>query len=177
MFKFEVDQDINLVFLHQAMAEDLYALVDANREYLGEWLPWVSETNSPDDTRLFIEQSIVSYSKGEESSCAIEYKGQIAGTIAYVKISELRKAVELGYWLSPHLQGYGIITRSCNSLIQYAFTEMKMQKVQTRVATENLASRKVCERLGCSLEGIITNAENINGRIVDMAMYGLHAKR
>lgn len=177
MFKFEVDQDINLVFLHQALAEDLYALIDANREYLGEWQSWVFRTKSADDSKSFIEKSIAAYSKGEELSCAIEYKGQIAGIIAYVKISEPRKTVELGYWLSSHLQGYGIITRSCNSLIQYAFTEMKMHKVEIRAAAKNFPSRKVCERLGCSLEGIITNAENINGRIVDMAVYGLHAKK
>ena len=41
-------------------------------------------------------------------------------------------------------------------------------------ATENLASRAICERLGMKLEGIISNAENLNGRIVDHAIYGLH---
>ncbi|HIF9169539.1 TPA: GNAT family N-acetyltransferase, partial [Photobacterium damselae] len=40
-------------------------------------------------------------------------------------------------------------------------------------AIENKASRKVCERLGLTLEGIITRAENINGRVVDHAVYGL----
>ena len=90
--------------------------------------------------------------------CAIEYKGQLTGVLSYIKILEWLRKVELGYWLSLELQARGIISRSCKKLIHHAFTEMKMQKVEMRVATENVASRTVCEQLGCSLEGIINNA-------------------
>jgi len=51
-----------------------------------------------------------------------------------------------------------------------------MQKVQISVAVDNQPSRKVCERLGFSLEGVITRSENLNGRVVDHAIYGLSRK-
>lgn len=51
-----------------------------------------------------------------------------------------------------------------------------MEKVEISAAVENAASRAVCERLGCELEGIITRNENLNGRIVDHAIYGLERK-
>ena len=54
-----------------------------------------------------------------------------------------------------------------------AFTDLDMDKVEISAAEKNVASRKVCERLGFKLEGVITQAENINGRIVDHAVYGL----
>jgi len=54
-----------------------------------------------------------------------------------------------------------------------AFIELSMSKVEISAAVENQASRSVCERLGFTLEGIITRAENLNGRIVDHAVYGL----
>jgi ribosomal-protein-serine acetyltransferase len=48
-----------------------------------------------------------------------------------------------------------------------------MEKVQISAATQNKPSRAVCERLGFSLEGVITRAENLNGPVVDHAIYGL----
>jgi ribosomal-protein-serine acetyltransferase len=80
---------------------------------------------------------------------------------------------EIGYWLSETHQGNGIITRSVSTLINLAFFELCFDKIQISVAVDNQPSRTVCERLGMKLEGIITNSENINGRILDHAIYGL----
>jgi ribosomal-protein-serine acetyltransferase len=76
--------------------------------------------------------------------------------------------------LKESAQGHGIITRVCKKLIEIAFNELNIHKIEISAATENFASRAVCERLGMELEGIISNAENLNGRIVDHAIYGLH---
>ncbi|MFA0502952.1 GNAT family N-acetyltransferase, partial [Vibrio sp. 10N.222.46.A1] len=58
--------------------------------------------------------------------------------------------------------------------IDIAFNELDMEKVEISAATGNQSSRKVCERLHFTLEGIITRNENLNGRIIDHAIYGLH---
>ncbi|MFX3824761.1 GNAT family N-acetyltransferase, partial [Streptococcus suis] len=57
--------------------------------------------------------------------------------------------------------------------IEMAFRELNMQKVEISAAVDNAPSRNVCKRLGFNLEGIITCAENLNGRVVDHAVYGL----
>ncbi|MCP4970425.1 MAG: GNAT family N-acetyltransferase [Arcobacter sp.] len=54
--------------------------------------------------------------------------------------------------------------------------DLKMEKVEISVAVENIKSRAVCKRLNMKLEGIISNSENINGKIVDHAIYSLHKK-
>ena len=84
------------------------------------------------------------------------------------------KKVEIGYWIKESVQGNGIINRVCKKLIEIAFTDLSMNKIEISVASDNLASKAVCERLEMKLEGIISNAENLNGRIVDHAIYGLH---
>ena len=149
MFRLAVDKEIDLVFLQKSMAPMLYTLVDKNREHLRVWLPWVDNTRSVADIESFIERSIVNFARGDELVYGIEYRGKLAGVISFYSISEPLKKATLGYWLSSDLQGNGIITRCCKQLIRYAFTEMKMEKVEIRVATENASSRKVCERLGC----------------------------
>ena len=174
MFTYRVDKEINLIFLQHSMADSLYELVDANREYLKEWMPWVANTNSPDDIKAFIERSINGFSKNESLVCGIEYQETLVGIISFNKISKELKKVVLGYWIAEQMQGRGIITRCCNSLIEYAFDEMEMQKVEIRSASDNTKSRSVCDRLGFTLEGVVSNSENINGRIVDHAVYGIH---
>jgi ribosomal-protein-serine acetyltransferase len=52
-----------------------------------------------------------------------------------------------------------------------------MQKVQILIATGNLKSRAVCERLGIKLEGIVTNEEKVVDRILDHAIYGIHREK
>ena len=177
LFKLEVDKEIDLLFLQSSLANELYALVDSNREHLGQWLPWVKGTTSVTDIESFIERSVVGFSKGETLVCVIEYKGKLGGVIGYNKISKALKKVELGYWISSHLQGKGIINRACKKLIDQAFNELHMEKVEIRVATKNLSSRNVCKKLGCSLEGEVTNSESLNGNIVSHAVYAIHANK
>ncbi|OCH03856.1 hypothetical protein A6D98_00435 [Aliivibrio fischeri] len=68
---------------------------------------------------------------------------------------------------------YWIITRAVSKLVDIAFTDLQLEKIQIAAGEHNLPSRKVCERLEMTLEGIITNRENLNGRIINHAIYGL----
>ncbi|HIF9323394.1 TPA: GNAT family N-acetyltransferase, partial [Photobacterium damselae] len=114
----------------------------------------------------YIKFSLLNYADGRALVCAVIYQNALVGTVSLNHIDETLKKVEMGYWVSEEYQGRGIITRSATTLIDMAFTELGMLKVQISAAIENKASRKVCERLGLTLEGIITRAENINGRVV-----------
>jgi len=173
IFRQEVDSEINLIMLQDSLAENLFQLVDSDREYLNKWLPWVNHTKSVKDTKVFIKNSIIDFAEGKSIIVAIEYCNKIVGVTGYNTIDKDLKKVEIGYWISSKQQGKGIVTKSCNKLIQYAFNELEIKKVQISVATENIKSRKICEILGMKLEGIIKNSEKIHGKIIDHAIYGI----
>jgi ribosomal-protein-serine acetyltransferase len=50
-----------------------------------------------------------------------------------------------------------------------------MNRVEVRAGVENLRSRRVAERLGFSLEGVMREAERVGGRFVDHAVYSILA--
>lgn len=175
LFRHEVDSEVKLVFLQESLAENLFKLIDSDRDYLSEWLPWPPLTKSMEDEKTFIKSAIIAFAEGKSMACAIEYLGQIVGVIGYNKIDKSLSKVEIGYWLSSKFQGKGIVTRACKYLIQYAFDGLNIEKVQISVATGNKASRNICERLGLTLEGVIRNYENLHGEIVDHAVYGIRA--
>ncbi|WP_461534870.1 GNAT family N-acetyltransferase [Spongorhabdus nitratireducens] len=174
MFSALVDDDIRLCLVQHSFAPRYTELVAAHSEYLSQWLAWPEKCNTEEAFRAFVTRSLHDYADGKSLTCAIEYRGEIVGNISFNAILDDRKMVEIGYWLAESYQGQGIVTRACRFLINHAFTALDMDKVQISVAEDNKPSRAVCERLGMTLEGIISNREKIGDRILAHAVYGLH---
>lgn len=173
MFSLRVDEQIQLKLVHPSFAPLYVELVKENYDDLAEFLVWPPHCKTKADFEGFVKRMLHEYADGKSITCGIFYYDELAGNVCYKDIDHDLKKVEIGYWLAGKHQGKGIVTRVCRMLIDYAFDELKVDKVEISAATENKASRAVCERLGMTLEGVITNAENINGRIVDHAVYGL----
>lgn len=173
MFSLQVDTDIKLFLVQHSFAPNYAQLAEENLAYLEQWLAWPPHCKTEQEFRAFIGKSLHDYADGKSMVCAIFYNDLLVGNVSFNTINHDLKKVEIGYWITQSAQGNGIMTRVCNKLIEIAFEQLLMDKVEISAATENLASRAVCERLGMKLEGIISNAENLNGRIVDHAIYGL----
>ncbi len=177
MFKLKVDQEISLLLVHERFAARYAELARENYDYLAEWLAWPSFAKTEADFRKFALDSLHKYADGKGMNCAIEYRGEIIGNSGFNTIQSDLRTVEIGYWIGEKYQGNGIITRVCRFLIEYAFDELKMDKVQIASAVDNQPSRAVCERLNMNLEGIVTNRERVGDRILDHAIYGIHRNR
>jgi ribosomal-protein-serine acetyltransferase len=60
-------------------------------------------------------------------------------------------------------------------LVDYAFHEYRLNRVQIRCATENKKSCAIIERLGFMKEGRIRQAEFLYDHYVDLFIYGMIA--
>ncbi|MDG3088450.1 GNAT family protein [Vibrio hannami] len=174
MFSWEVDEELELCLVEKSFASIYVELAKQNYDNLSEWLQWPRACSKEEDFKAFIKQSLHDYADGKSLVCAMRYKGTIVGNISFNTIDQNREMVEIGYWLAQPYQGNGIVTRCCKHLIQYAFDKLDISKVQICAADGNSASRAVCERLGMTLEGIITYHERVGDRILDHAVYGLY---
>jgi RimJ/RimL family protein N-acetyltransferase len=83
------------------------------------------------------------------------------------------RRVELAYYLDPdhHGQGYG--SEAASLLVQYAFEDLNVQRVEADVGAFNDASRGLLESLGFQREGARRNAAYYRGDYYDMLVYGL----
>jgi ribosomal-protein-serine acetyltransferase len=63
-----VDESLELRQTMPEEAEEMFAVVDADREYLREWLPWLDNTNSPDDETVFISGLLEEHRKAKAST-------------------------------------------------------------------------------------------------------------
>jgi len=95
-----------------------------------------------------------------------------AGLIGFKDSDKQNKRTELGYWLSEEYQKKNIITQCVQTLCEFAFDELEMNRVQIRCAVGNLPSKKIPQKLGFVLEGIERDGEKLTGGIfTDLEVY------
>jgi ribosomal-protein-serine acetyltransferase len=175
MVLLQADEEIILKTLEIDESELLFHLVEKNRAYLREWLPWVDTNVTAEESKAFIQSAREQQEQNLGFQCGIWFRHQLVGVIGFQRIDWMNKNVEIGYWLSENFQGNGIITKSCKSLIDYAFHILQLHRVQLRCATENKKSASVIERLGFRKEGITRQAEFLYDHYVYLCVYGITA--
>ena len=153
-----------------ADASALFGIINSERAYLREWLPFVDLTLQQTDTALYLQMITNSTT---DKVFVIVYQEAIVGLIGFKSIDRYNKKLEIGYWLSEEQQGKGIMLRCCRRLLQYAFNELYMNRVQLKVGTGNYKSRKIPEKLGFTLEGIQRDGELLNGHHHDLEVFSL----
>ena len=150
-------------------APEVFAVVEANRQRLRPWMPWVDGTTGPYDTRAFIE--------GERRSEGLDALGIFVDG-AYVGGIGLRADAmhgdsEIGYWIGEEHEGRGLVTTACRALIGYAFGELGLHRVTIRAAPDNARSRAIPERLGFTEEALLREAGRGGDGYQDLVVYGL----
>ena len=176
MFTRAIQEGVFLTLLEDRHADQVFSVVDREREYLREWLPWVDHSKSADDTRAFIQKSLETFARNEGFAAGIWCGDEYAGTIGTHKVDWLNRKVEIGYWIVSKFQGRGIVTAACRAVIDHAFNEWKLNRVEIHCAVENVKSCAIPERLGFTLEGVFREANYVRETFVDLKVYGIVAR-
>jgi ribosomal-protein-serine acetyltransferase len=169
-----VDEEITLRWPVMADADEMFALIAANRTYLARWLPW-----APDHTvkkeREWVEGRIQANVDGTGSPPLLIYQGAMVGLTGVTSKDPLNKSCTLGYFLAEAYQGRGIVTRACRGVLSYAFDTLGMNGVQISANPENTRSLAIPRRLGFVYEGNVREVELLNGRFQDSVSYSMLA--
>jgi ribosomal-protein-serine acetyltransferase len=173
MFRRAVAPGIELRQFQRDDAEPLFALVDCNREYLRQWLPWVDTTRSADDIRLFLSRVTAQFEEGSGPNFGIWLDDALAGAVGCHPIDRADRSCSLGYWIAAGHQGKGTITRCCAHLLDYLFGEVGLHRVEIRCGTGNQRSGAIPRRLGLTCEGVLRESEWVNDRWVDLEVWSI----
>jgi ribosomal-protein-serine acetyltransferase len=153
-------------------ADVVFALVDAERDRLRRWFPWVDGTRTVEDQRTWISRALSSEHDREANGIWLT-AGGIAGTLG-MTVNPLENGGELGYWLAEVHEGRGFVTRAVAAMLDVAFTQLGLHRVTIRAATHNARSRAVPERLGFTEEGILREQGLVSsGGYHDLVVYGM----
>ena len=187
-----VKSSVLLKPLSQSHTYDLHQLIESNRDYLKEWLPWLDNITVLSDTASFIEsvsasglevraglgleeESVERLGLNEKLDHAphfgVFFKGELCGVAGFHEIQPQSKVGAIGYWLAQAYTGQGIISTAVKELIEIGFNELKLQKIEIRCAEKNIKSRAIAERLGFTYETTIPEGEWLYDKYVDQVVY------
>lgn len=176
MFSFRVDDEISIELLQQHNKEELYELIDTNREHLRKWLLWVDKRKSAEDFESIIPIWIRNYADNNGFDAGIRYNGKLVGMVGLHYIDWQNSSTSIGYFLSENAQGKGIITRSVSSLLNYLFSTLNINRVEIQCAANNHKSIGIPERLGFVKEGIKSEGQWLYDHYEDLVTYSLLSK-
>ena len=150
----------------------LFDLTNRNRDYLNSWLPWVQHTTDPEHTKTFLRQVEVNNREGKGFQAGIFWHGQLVGMLGLREISRVNLSANIGYWLSEHATGQGLMTLSVRRLCQHGF-DSGLNRIELRAAVDNERSWKIAERIGFQREGILRQVEQLPSGFVDHYLYSM----
>ena len=171
-----VDTDLQLRVPMESDAATLFNLVEENRTYLREWLPWLDETTSVRDEVNFIQEQTAKHQTADGSLFIIESLNVgIIGTLSVNQVDHGNLTAWIGYWLDQSHTGRGIMTRAVGALVDVLLVSCGFNRVVIETGVDNLASSAIPLRLGFRQEGRSVQRQWMYDRWVDSFQYAITA--
>jgi len=150
-------------------AAELAAVYRANRDFLRPFEPARDEAFfTVERQRERIEQSL----EGDRWMWGIVEDGAIAGMIALNDV--LRGALQLanvGYWVARQHNGRGLASAALAEVVEFAFGEAQLHRLEAGTQPDNVASQRVLERNGFTKFGYARKLLLVEGEWRDHVLF------
>jgi len=154
------------VYLRQLNGADApYVYVYSQNPLIYEFMPW-DAPESVDDVRAFITEAMhrsdleLGYDFGVHR-CGDDL---LLGVVSLADISRRHRSAEVGYWLAKKFWNNGYMYQGQLLLLNYAFEELGLNRLQAKVSPRNTPSIRSIERLGFTCEGTLREDAYWKGR-------------
>ncbi|AYQ92349.1 GNAT family N-acetyltransferase [Burkholderia gladioli] len=161
-----------LVYLRRPSLDDLDALLACRNTGLE---PGSDDAMSADEAaRLLDEQSLRSDSDGGWHMFAVALHGdrEMIGEVGGFVHPASPPVIDIGWWIGAAWRGRGYATAAAQQLLSWCFDIRGAGSVTAHCRADNLASRRVMEKLGMRRQA----GEPIDDDAPEQASYVLHAR-
>lgn len=157
------------------------ALADAEmmfRNWTGDdkvtrFLRWDAH-KTVDDTKDMIRQWIDNYQYDSTYYWGIYQKdGEMIGSVGITITSEYDHKGALGYKVGSRWWDQGYSSEAAGAVIDYMFRNTDIERIDSFCSVENLASKKVMERVGMHYEGLLRHYYKIRDGFHDCILCGI----
>lgn len=106
------------------------------------------------ETEQFLLACRQLWQTGKDYAYAITLK-ETGGLIGMFSLHPMKMKIEIGYVLARPYWGKGYMTEALRGVIDWAFTQPDVYRVQAFCDVDNVASARVMEKAGMSREGLL----------------------
>ena len=164
------------LILRRALAEDAQAMFDywASDDEVTKYLTWPTHS-SVEVTKMVVDSWINGYEQDNYYQWIIQLKelGQPIGSISVVRQDEKLALAEIGYCMGKRWWHQGIMSEALKAVIDFLFSEVSMNRVESRHDPNNPHSGGVMKKCGMKYEGTMRGADRNNQGICDAAHYAI----
>ena len=168
------------LYLRPAMPADYASwsrLRAASQAFLEPWEPtWPEDDLTQAAFRRRLRRQDEDISRDEAYAFLIfdQTSDQLLGGIT---LGGVRRGVSqtgtLGYWMGAPHAGKGRMIRAVSAIVDFAFSNLRLHRVEAACIPENASSIAVLERNGFKREGYARGYLKINGAWRDHVLFGL----
>ena len=134
------------------------AVFEAARESVREIGPWMKtwQHGATFETAVrHVAESIQAWHADAWYDFAISRLGSTA-VLGRVGLDDIRNdTANVGYWVRTGQTGQGIATAAVRLIRQFGFEDLGLRRLELLIAVENVASRRVAEKVGATVEGVL----------------------
>jgi len=154
---------------------DWAALRELSREFLTPWEPtWPTD----DLTRSAFRRRIKRYYEDQRGDIAYPFfifRKSDSALLGGLTLANVRRgcaqACSLGYWMGVSWANQGYMTAAVRAVIPFAFSTLRLHRVEAACIPANIASIRLLEKCGFRQEGIARQYLCINGIWQDHLLY------
>jgi RimJ/RimL family protein N-acetyltransferase len=161
-----------VVALRPWASSDVRVLVEClNEPEIARWIDQIPQPYTEADARAFLAGGTDAF---ERFAVIDAQDAAVLGGVGVHRL-EARGVAEIGYWARADVRGRGLTTRATRLAARWVMKAYGVERVQLRAEAQNAASRRVAEKAGFLLEGILRSADwsPRQQRRYDWAMYSL----
>jgi len=140
--------------LHEAVRDSLPEL----RRFLAS-IPWVACEQTPEASETYCRNAAANFVARRDLPFLIFERtgGALVGATGLHRPDWNTPKIEIGYWVRTSHTGRGYIAEAVQALTRYAFEHLGAVRVELITDEANAASRRVAQRCGFTLEGVLHN--------------------
>jgi ribosomal-protein-serine acetyltransferase len=157
--------------------EDAAAINAAVLESLAElrpWLRWAQAAPTLEESEESVHRARLRFLARRDLRLHIFHKhsGVLLGASGLHRIDWALRRFEIGYWLRTSQTGRGYMSEAVAGITDLAAGELAANRVEIRCDARNTRSRRIPERLGFRLEGVLrSEALDPDGRPADEMVF------
>ena len=132
-----------------------------------------STSRTADSAKGFLEGFAKGRGEGTRRLFGLWLDRTLVGGTLYPTINMRSGIAEIGVFLAAPARGRGIVTEAVRSMVDHAFDDLGMRRVEWRCSPANLPSRAIPQKLGFTLEGTLRQVFQVRETYLDLEVWAV----
>ncbi|MDO8509108.1 MAG: GNAT family protein [Nanoarchaeota archaeon] len=170
--------ETNRLILQRPSLKEAKDLAENGNEKSMPYFTWyIPYPFTENNAKKIIKEFWLDEKKGNVGfSIRLKEENKVIGIIDIYSIKKEHKKAKIGYWIGKKYRGKGLASEAVRAVINYAFNNLKLDKLSADTLVDNEASNILLKKVGFREVGIMQKERIIDGKAIDCYLWEILKK-